>query len=83
MEARIQKLAEILAPVVGETRGRIEKKQAQTYEELQVWSGVTGVIRGYRCGQGLQVWSEVTGVVRGYRCGQGLQVWSGVTGVVR
>ena len=45
------KLAETLASVIADTRGRVEKKQAQTYEELQaeqeeaeqVW-GKCGVI---------------------------------------
>ncbi|KAG1663564.1 hypothetical protein FOA52_013184 [Chlamydomonas sp. UWO 241] len=34
LEARITKLTEILGQVVSDTRGRIEKKQAQTYEEM-------------------------------------------------
>ena len=39
LELKIQKLAEILGSVITDTRGRIEKKQAQTYEELQVCVG--------------------------------------------
>ena len=35
LESRIAKLGETLAPVIADTRGRVEKKQAQTYEELQ------------------------------------------------
>lgn len=35
LELRIQRLAEILSQVIADTKGRIEKKQAQTYEELQ------------------------------------------------
>lgn len=34
LEARVRRLAELLAPQVSETRARVEKRQAQTYEEL-------------------------------------------------
>jgi hypothetical protein len=35
LEARCAKLAELLANVVSDTKSRLEKKQAQTYEEMQ------------------------------------------------
>ncbi len=36
LEAKVSKLAEMLSTVVADTKGRVEKKQAQTYEEMQV-----------------------------------------------
>jgi splicing factor 3A subunit 3 len=33
-EAQITRLAELLANVVRDTRGKVEKKQSQTYEEM-------------------------------------------------
>lgn len=36
LEARVRKMAEVLSAVAVDTKGRIEKKQSQTYEELQV-----------------------------------------------
>jgi splicing factor 3A subunit 3 len=35
-EARVRKVAELLANVVGDTKGKVERKQAQTFEEMQV-----------------------------------------------
>ncbi|KAF8066290.1 hypothetical protein HT031_002613 [Scenedesmus sp. PABB004] len=34
LEAQVSRLGELLANVISDTRGRVEKKQAQTYEEL-------------------------------------------------
>jgi hypothetical protein len=34
LEARATKLAELLANVISDTKARLEKKQAQTYEEM-------------------------------------------------
>ncbi|MEW5300909.1 MAG: hypothetical protein WDW36_003802 [Sanguina aurantia] len=35
LEARVRKMAEVLSAVAADTKGRVEKKQSQTYEELQ------------------------------------------------
>mmetsp|Transcript_40482 Transcript_40482/g.89949 ORF Transcript_40482/g.89949 Transcript_40482/m.89949 type:complete len:508 (-) Transcript_40482:699-2222(-) len=35
LEARTQQLSELLRQVLADTKGRVEKKQAQTYEEMQ------------------------------------------------
>lgn len=32
----MRKLAELLVNVIADTKGKVEKKQAQTYEEMQV-----------------------------------------------
>ncbi|KIY97134.1 Splicing factor 3A subunit 3 [Monoraphidium neglectum] len=34
LEGKVRRLAELLANVVSDTKGRVEKKQAQTYEEM-------------------------------------------------
>ncbi len=34
LEAQVARLSELLANVISDTRARVEKKQAQTYEEL-------------------------------------------------
>eukprot|EP00879_Flechtneria_rotunda_P009192 GHRR01009625.1.p1 GENE.GHRR01009625.1~~GHRR01009625.1.p1 ORF type:complete len:514 (+),score=175.71 GHRR01009625.1:1274-2815(+) len=34
LEAQVRRLVELLANIISDTRGRVEKKQAQTYEEL-------------------------------------------------
>lgn len=34
LEAQVARLAELLANVISDTKGRVEKKQAQTYEEM-------------------------------------------------
>ena len=47
LESRIQRLVEMLSTVINDTRSRIEKKQGQTYEELQVCTGC-----GLRLGSG-------------------------------
>lgn len=36
MEAQVGKMAETLVNVIADTKGRIEKRQAQTYEEMMV-----------------------------------------------
>lgn len=35
LEAKVSKMAEMLSSVIADTKGRVEKKQAQTYEEMQ------------------------------------------------
>ncbi len=36
LEVKVRKMAELLVNVIADTKGKVEKKQAQTYEEMQV-----------------------------------------------
>lgn len=46
LEHQVRKFADELKDVVSDTKGRVEKKQAQTYEEMMVRGGGTC---GFRC----------------------------------